>query len=348
MKTPAILLRTILLVCLITISLVVDNCYCASNEQIAKTVITNSRGAASIAFSPDGKYLASGNDNGIAINIWDPNTGNELHTFRGHSSPFAIETPACVHSVVFNHDGKLLASGGNDNNLIVWDTVKWEKLIALNHPAPVTSVAFTPDGKLLASSSGPQVTIWDTTTWTKAKELVGHKNLINSVVFSGREKLLASGSADRTIIVWDIVTGQKLFILDGRSRQVQSVDISPDGKSLASGGNFPNLILWDLNNGEQLKLIPSLEGMILSAKFNRDNDTLVLGFKNGSVTFFNRKTGIRRTETVHKRNEVNSVAFSLDGKMAATADSGGKIVIWDMDAITSSLAKSERPLVQPY
>ena len=216
-------------------------------------------------FSPDGKLIAAGEDSGAGVGIWDTNTGSKLHSLRGHVFAFSAFDPGktigSVCSVAFSPDGNFLASGGSDMDIIVWDTVRWEKLISLHQSAGlVRSVAFSPDGKMIAVGNGTLVGLWETATWRKLKELDGHSGSVSSVVFSNREKLLASGSADRTIIVWDIVTGNKLLTLDGKSRQVESVDISPDGKTLASGGNYPNIVHWDLSNGDLLKLFPSFKG----------------------------------------------------------------------------------------
>ena len=322
----------------------------AAADQVSKTIIDGRVGIASIVFSPDGKLLVSGEEGGGKMSVWDTTTGKELKAVWGHDaslSPQSLKSDGSVNSVAFSPDGKMLASGGSDGMIIVWDTERWEKLKSLQHKGSINSVAFSPDGKMLAGG-GVRVTIWNTNTWTKLKEFDGHSNSINSVAFSKREMLLASGSADGSIIVWDISTGNKMFILNGHNSEIfKSVDITPDGKTLVSGGNYPNIILWDLNNGALLKSIPSLQGMVNSVKFNQDGDTFVAGFKDGSVAFLNIRTGFRKTDFSHK-DTVNSVAFSRDGKMAVTADRLGKIILWDVQTITHSFANPERPLAKPY
>ncbi|MBA4419339.1 MAG: hypothetical protein C0392_15765 [Syntrophus sp. (in: bacteria)] len=325
--------------------------YSAETNAAAKFLIESQRPVFSVAISPDSKLLAAGHDVNASISIWDTTTGKELQTLKGHSYSYSPQTgisEGLVNSVAFSPDGTMLVSGGSDGNIIIWNTARWDILIKTPRIAGVAaSTGFSPDGKVIAAGNGTLVSLWDVATGKKLKDFKGHSMGVNSIAFSPREKLLASGSSDRTIIVWDIVTGEKLLILDGQSRSVQSVDISPDGKSLISGGNYPNLMLWDLNNGALLKMIPSAQGMVMSVKYNPAGDKIMAGFRNGSVTLLDLKTVSRRTEFTHK-NTVNSVAFSPDGKMVASGDISGRIILWSVEALGGSLAYPSRRPAQPY
>ena len=202
-----------------------------------KTLTGHSSSVFSIAESPDGKYLASGSDDGTII-IWDAESCQKLKTLVGHSW--------IVESVCFSPDGKYLASGSVEDTVIIWDAKSGERLKTLEgHSGSVSSVCWSPDGKYLASGSGDNnVIIWDANSGEKLQNLEGHSGWVNSVCFSPDGKYLASGSNDKTVIIWDANSGEKLQILEGHSSVVESVSWSPDGKYLASGSDDKTVIIW--------------------------------------------------------------------------------------------------------
>lgn len=296
----------------------------------------NHTGVNSVAFSPDGKTLASGHDDGT-IAVWDTGTGKKLSALGGYQAPmFPAGSPAqgAINSVAFSPDGKLLASGSRDSQVNVWDTATWLKLRTLKGvDKAINSVAFSPDGRTLAGAGNDAaISLWDTEAWEKKKELRGHADLINSVVFSKDGKFLASGSKDRTIIIWDASTGDRVNLLDGRSRAVESIDFSPDGKMLASGGNYPNILLWDLSQQKTLPILVSTmqRSRILSLKYFADGKTLISAYQNGRIDIWEMNVNPGKTQLSYRGQPVNSVALSGDGKMIASGDSGGGIMLWSL------------------
>ncbi|KIJ53127.1 hypothetical protein M422DRAFT_78551, partial [Sphaerobolus stellatus SS14] len=267
----------------------------------------------SVAFSPDGKRIASGScDN--TIRIWDAETGENVgKPLKGHTS--------WVLSVAFSPDGKCIASGSADNTIRIWDAETGENNVGeplKGHTSLVLSVAFSPDGKCIASGSHDNtIRIWDAETGENVGEpLKGHTSWVLSVAFSPDGKHIASGSHDHTIRIWDVESGENVGEpLKGHTSSVQSVAFSPDGKRIASGSHDHTIRIWDAETGENVG--EPLKG----------HTSLVL-----SVAFSPDETGENVGEPLKGHTSlVQSVAFSPDGKWIASGSHDHTIRIWDAE-----------------
>ncbi|WP_017719520.1 WD40 domain-containing protein [Kamptonema formosum] len=282
----------------------------------------------SVAFSPNGKILASGSrDN--TVRLWDVATGRQLQQLSGHKDS--------VYSVAFSPDGKILASRSG-KTVQLWDAATGRELRQLSgHENSVESVAFSPDGKILASgSSDKTVRLWDVATGSELRQLSGHGSSVNSVAFSPDGKILASGNSDETVRLWDVATGSELRQLSGDLLgTVNSVAFSPDGKILASvivdtfWAVNDTVRLWDVATGRELRQLSGHENSVSSVAFSPDGKILASGDYK-SMGLWDVATGRKLPQLSERSRGVSSVAFSPDGKILASAHKKSFVLLWDV------------------
>ena len=149
-----------------------------------------------VAYSPDGKTLASSGSSDGTIQLWDVETGKQLRTLKGHTE--------IANTLVFSPDSTELVSGSRDDTIRVWDPNSGSMLRKLSgHRNDVRSVVFSADGKMLASGSKDvSVRLWDAETWRFLPTLRGHYWGIRGVAFSPDGKTVVS-AADNRILFWD-------------------------------------------------------------------------------------------------------------------------------------------------
>jgi WD40 repeat protein len=197
--------------------------------------------ANALAFSPDGKLLASGDWDGT-VYLWDVSSGKVLRPLKGHTD--------MILSLAFSPDGKWLASGSYDNSVLLWEAASGQ--IAQNlksHTGGVNEVAFSPNGKKIASASDDQtVIVWDTGTG-QALLTIHDEESMTSAAFSPDGKTLAT-AAVVYLKLWDSVTGKLLRELDGHHQSVRKLIFSKDGKSLFTGSIDTTVRKWDLASGK--------------------------------------------------------------------------------------------------
>ena len=280
-----------------------------------------------VAFSPDGKTLASGARD-ATVKLWNIETGENITTLPRNAIG--------VESVAFSPNGKMLAAGTEGGPVKLWDIENGQNFATFKEEAPrVFSVAFSPDGKTIASGgSDNTIKLWDIETKQNIATLLGHEDMIFSVAFSPDGLILASGSQDDTVKLWHVETGQNLHTFKHRER-VFSVAFSPDGKVVA-GGAYLGIKLWNIETGEEVRLKGSTTIRSGSIAFSPDGATLAsagvdrFGGTPGAVTLWDIETG-KDLATLHGHTErIPAVAFSPDGTTIASGLRDGTVKLWNV------------------
>jgi WD40 repeat protein len=315
--------RALLLICVQLAVVSSSSCQNRSNPA------GHTKSIASVAFSPDGKTLASGGWDG-SIRLWDVATGNE--TAKAHAQSGGV---LCV---AFSPDGKRIVFGGS--RVEIWDITMGKTTTAMDGRYAAMSAAFSPDGKSLAvgTPSAGEVILWDLAARKVAASLTYEGTYpddvdpVCSVVFSPNGKTLAFGHLDNgEMMLWDVAASKKPAASLGQAgTPILAVAFSPDGRTLVSGGKGGRVKLWDVVTR---KCVDDLAGYALDVNavaFSPDGKTLALGGEAKSVRLWNlaqqKEVAVLKGHT----DTVTSVAFSPDGTKLASGSMDKTIKLWDV------------------
>ena len=215
-------------------------------------------GGPAVAFSPDGKLIASEYGGIEAIGVWEVETGELHHVFGRHYSPLTC--------MAFSPDRKTLATANRDSEIVLWDIYTAQRRLSLttHHTEGVYSIAFSPDGKTLVSSSSDQtLRLWDPNTG-EHKVTLQYPDSITSVAFSPNGRILAIGWGswnNNQIQLLDTKTLQSRKTLVGHTEDITDLTFSADGGTLASASYDGTILLWEMETeGAPVKIPEDVNG----------------------------------------------------------------------------------------
>ncbi len=291
---------------------------------------------ADVAFSPEGRYLATANPDGTIglLRLADPGqliqlpvspTLVQVRSLQGHGQ--------AVRSVALSGDGRRALSSGFDNTLRLWDVTAGKELRRFPGERNLSrGLAFSPDGQRALSSIGDNglFRLWDVEEAKAIRSFDGHVAICACVAFSPDGKWGLSGSGHASVRLWDLETGKEQRRFVGHTNAIRSVTFSPDGRQALSCSADRTVRLWDVQSGKQVCLFAGHVGDVWSVAFSRDGRRLVSGGADGTVRLWDVATG-QEQRCLMARGSINGVAALPDGRVVS-AGSDSVLRLWDAES----------------
>ena len=308
----------------------------------------------SVAFSPDGEFLATGSWDNTA-RIWNVESGEEisrldtkdrvndiaispdgrlLATASGSfehnkvytariwgipgGEPIAIlKHDEQVESIDFSPDGNAVATGSWDKTSRIWDVNTGNPLSVKKHDGHVEIVRFSPDGAMMASGGGSSCTVLISRTDNGKDVLQISKGgyTVKLIAFSPTENLLAI-SDGFSVLVSNYRTGKEEYRI--KHERIKVLEYSSDGKYLITGGMDSTARIWEASNGKETFSTDFADDIVAVATFSPDSRQFAVGTVSGTVSIWDIDSRKEIARALHKGN-VHGLDFSLDGKKLATA-----------------------------
>ncbi|KAN0067515.1 WD40-repeat-containing domain protein [Elaphomyces granulatus] len=291
-----------------------------------------------VAFSPDGKLVASASDD-RTVRLWDPATGAEHSTLNGHSDR--------VNAVAFSPDSKLVASASKDMTVRFWNSSTGrEHGTLMGHSRQVNAVAFSSDGKLVASASDDgMVRLWDPATGAACRTLKHGCRSTRNVAFSPTGNLavatmpgLLALFEEPAFVFWNPATGARHGRRNGN--YASSMAFSPDGKLFAyTGSTIIGMLfctaeklvkLYDIHTGHVCRTLTGHSDRVNSVAFSPDGKLMASASNDKTVRLWDPSTGETGGELKGHDSGVTAVAFSPDGKLVASASKDKTVRLWGL------------------
>lgn len=279
-----------------------------------------------MAWSPDGGNLAIAA--GEIIHIYDGDTIKEKQT---------IDAGVWTPSLAFSSDSRLLASGGRDGRVHVWDLATGKGLYTIEaHKKGVNSVTFRPHGHLLASGGNDAVTrLWDAETGQNVGQMIGGTYAVPAIAFSrnGADIAIVNGNVIR---LRDVASSRFVNTIRG-DVSFYSIYMSPDGHTLAVGDTANTVTIWDITTGNTLHILSTntenptqIQDLVWDVAFSPNGQTLASAAGDATTKLWDVSTGdLVRTLTGHSK-AVTCIAFSPDGQILATGSLDSSVIFWEV------------------
>ncbi len=270
-----------------------------------------------VAFSPDGRLLATAGAADNTVKVWDVESGQLIFTLEGH-----LER---VHSVKFSPDGTQIATGSSDDTAKLWDVNKGLEVMTFEgHKNDVLSVDFALNGACLVTTGADATArVWTTKSGQETRVLEDETNSMYPTIAIGPNgRLLAWASWEAPVTLWDLESGDKIatFISTDPEGGIAHLDFSPDGKCIATSLMSGVLEIWDIETGSMIFTLETGVRVNNFVRFSPDGETIATGHDDYSVRIWHvqeQEKGHRLIETgplIH----YEPIALSPDGELLLT------------------------------
>lgn len=242
------------------------------------------RSVKTLCLAPNGELAFVGYHRGT-LESWEPFTGERQKKVLAH--------PGGVLALECSSDGRLLASGGMDNEIRLWHLPACSLLGALTgHSASVRSLALNRERSLLVSGSKDNtVRVWDLKARSCLNTFEGHIAGVNAVAVDAAGQYALSGSRDATARLWRLGDAECIRVLTGHTDRIHAVCLSEDARLAVTAGRDRQIILWDLDTGERLRTLQGHVTEAYSACLTQDKSCVFTGSRRGTLKLWNADTG---------------------------------------------------------
>lgn len=286
-------------------------------QTIVKKVSAHHDTGRTAAYSPDGRYLATGADQVV---LWDARTRARLDR---------LEYSSGVWDVAFTPDGQWLVSAHGDGGILIWDLTNRECVGNLNeHSSLVRRIVFSPDGQWLASGGFDRsLMIWNVNQQTRQAVFLVPSGAINDIAFSQDGRLVATADQAGDVSLWDVHLNTLVWTIQHPRTYVTTLAFSPDGHYLATSQG-----VYDLLTRQPVSLFPGVfpgnYGEVYELSFSRDGRKLVMVSPYGDILVWDTQSW--RLQDQFKLTDYHFLNLSLspDGTSLVTGDEGGAIRLW--------------------
>jgi len=319
-------------------------------------------GAGALAFSPDGRWLATGGVDNV-VRVWDAASGAQNAVLE-HDDVYYLDLQAGISTLAFSPEGQMLASLSDSGDLRLWDmsivvspTMTGVRPVAQFRTPPWSSLTFSPDSQWLLADHGA----WNIATEKEkyGPELYGgyalsldgqviasrqddviilrdfaseetihqfeHKGGLGNLLF-GPDGLWLVSVGWETVAIWDTTSGKLTHQIDING-QLRGYAVSPDGRQIAVGSTGSPPVVWDIESGKAISRFAPTAIAAVPRAFSPDGDFLVVRDPQRRIRVFDIATGTQ-ISSLPREIQFNRAAFSPDSKQLATTDTQGNVRFW--------------------